>query len=266
MAAQWAARRRARRALRRRTGRFDVRLATRHGGIAFTARITPHLDGGPPFPALDDAAWQIREQLRSAAMDFAAECDPTDLAHARAAFSHLLGMPRRLHTTPPLAFHATGSLRLLDDDARAVRDLLAAQRAQAVEEALSLQKVHALTQQMAEPAAVLARWLEHQNGLPAAPPGEEEVQEIADAFARYRPHGERAVEHRALDLLRDFLSSFPDQPQKQMLYTVLAQGMHHAGRPGHAAAARTLLDSLQPPVRTAARPGDEHAGPERGRA
>ncbi|MGA5008006.1 hypothetical protein ACPCDX_23810 [Streptomyces koyangensis] len=230
-----------------------MRLATRHGGIAFTARITPLLDSDPPYPDLEDAAWQIRKRLRAAALDFAAECDPADLDHAKAAFAHLMNQRRSLPTTPPLTFRARGTLKLLADDAKAVHALLTAQRAQAVQEALRLQEVHALAQHMADPAAVLTRWLEDQQGLPDTLPGEKEVQNITDAFARCRPHGERAVEHHALDLIRDFLSSFPDQPQKHMLYTILAQGMRHAGRPHHAATAAALLgdsppDPLAPPT------------------
>lgn len=243
---RWS-RRRARRTLRRDLSKFEVRLPSSMSGIAFTALITATVTTAPPYPQRPgELAAAIRDVLRNAASDVAAACDPADLSWARDICGRHLARRRCLPTDPPVEFHATLKLGLLPDDQSAVTALLAAQRQQAVADALRQQKTDATAQELSRPAAVLARWIEGQpntwNGLPDLTA----VQKIADAFAEHRPARERAVEYAALEIVRDFLNSFQDPPQRRMLYEVLAASMHHTKRPGHAAQAEALLDEHPP--------------------
>ncbi|MDX3486614.1 hypothetical protein [Streptomyces sp. ID05-18] len=244
---RWS-RRSARKALRRDLRRFDARLPSRHPGIAFTARITARVMTEPPFPApAEEIATQIRKVLREAAADISRACDPADLASARDACAHHLGRRRRLEISPPVEFEASLALELEPVDQEAVASLLAAQRRQTVADVLRLQRTEALARELADPAAVLVRWAEQDQVDWTKRPSFTDVQAISDAFAQYRPEHEQAVEYEALELLRDFLSSFPDLPQKQMLYTVLASGMRHADRPEHSAKATALLNGHTAP-------------------
>ncbi|MEU5439905.1 hypothetical protein [Streptomyces griseofuscus] len=97
------------------------------------------------------------------------------------------------------------------------------------------------------------RWIEHGNAdwsqLPAFA---DKVNTVAEVFARHRPEDERTVEHEAVEVLREFLASFPDHTQKRMLYTLLAAGMDSAQRPHHAAKAQALVNGY-----AAADPEDE---------
>ncbi|MGW2515386.1 hypothetical protein ACWC0A_39725 [Streptomyces scopuliridis] len=192
---------------------------------------------------LEAIAAQIRTVLREAAVEFSRTCDPADVASARDACTSHLGRRRQLPTSPPVEFEATVLLELAPDDQTAVDALLAAQRKQTVADVLRRQQTEALAKELIDPAAILVRWIEQNPTDWAKPPSPENIKPVADAFARYRPEHEQAVEYEALELLRDFLSTFPDLPQKQMLYTVLTAGMRHAKRPEHAAKAAALLNS-----------------------
>ncbi|MEU2266045.1 hypothetical protein ABZ568_06305 [Streptomyces olindensis] len=108
---------------------------------------------------------------------------------------------------------------------------------------LRRQKTEALAAELADRAAVLVRWADQEGIdwaiLSAVADG---VGKVAEVFARYRPEDERTVEHEAVEVLREFLGSFPEPSQKRMLYTLLAAGMDSAQRPRHAAKAQALLN------------------------
>ncbi len=154
-----------------------------------------------------------------------------------------LSRPRRLPTDTPVEFKAELTLDLLPDDRAAVAELLAAQRRQAVTDVLRRQKTEALAAELADRAAVLVRWADQEGidwaNLSAVADG---VGKVAEVFARYRPEDERTVEHEAVEVLREFLGSFPEPSRKRMLYTLLAAGMDSAQRPRHAAKAQALLN------------------------
>ncbi|MFJ1792476.1 hypothetical protein [Kitasatospora griseola] len=116
---------------------------------------------------------------------------------------------------------------------------------------LRRRQVEALAAELADPTALLVRWFEQNNADWAKPPSDETVNTLAARFAQYRPTDERTVEHEALEVLRAFLSTFPDASQKQMLLATLASGMHHAQRPRHAAKAQALLDGHTVPSQAA---------------
>lgn len=240
---RWS-RRRARKAVRRGMTRFEVRLRSTCPGIGFTARITATVLTEPPYPGpAEEIAGAVRATLRKAAGEVAQECDPADLASARDVCSRHLEQPRRLPTDPPVEFTAKLTLDLLPDDRAAVATLLAAQRQQAVTDILHRQKTNALAAELADPAALLVRWVERDGvdwtKLSALT---DTLHSVAKLFAQHRPEDERTVEHAAVEMLRDFLASFPNPAQKQMLYTLLAAGMDGAQRPQHAAKARSLLN------------------------
>ncbi|MGW0705879.1 hypothetical protein ACWD4G_07905 [Streptomyces sp. NPDC002643] len=138
---------------------------------------------------------------------------------------------------------AAPSRDLAPDDRAAVADLLAAQRGQAVADVLRRQRTDAVAAELADPAALLLRWIERDGSdwsrLSAVVA---DAEKVAEVFARHRPAHERTVDHEALEVLREFLGSFPDPSQKLMLYTLLAAGMDHAKRPQHAAKTLSLLN------------------------
>ncbi|MEV6961974.1 hypothetical protein AB0M97_22860 [Streptomyces sp. NPDC051207] len=192
---------------------------------------------------MEEIAGAVRSTLRAAAGKVSKTCDPADLASARDVCGQHLARLRRLPTDPPVEFTAELTLDLLPDDRAAVAALLAAQRRQAVTDLLRRQKTDALAVELANPAALLARWIERDNAdLSQLPTLADKVSTVAGVFAQHRPEDERTVEHEAVEVLREFLSSFPDHTQKQMLYTLLAAGMHSAQRPHHAAKAQALVN------------------------
>lgn len=240
---RWA-RRRERDAVRRGLSRFEVRLRSACPGIGFNARITATVLTEPPYPGpVEEIAGAVRTTLRDAVGKVSKKCDPADLASALDACGQHLAQLRRLPTDPPIEFTAKLTLDLLPDDRAAVAALLAAQRRQSVTDVLRRQKTEALAVELADPGALLVRWIERDNAdWSQLPTFADKVNTIAEMFAQHRPEDERTVEHEAVEVLREFLTSFPDHSQKQMLYTLLAAGMDTAQRPQHAAKALALLN------------------------
>ncbi|MFH9424969.1 hypothetical protein [Streptomyces sp. NPDC017529] len=239
---RWS-RRRERRVLRRDLSRFEARLPSLVTGIGFTAQITVTVLTAPPYPQSSEGlGTATRTVLREAAREVSARCDPADLASARDVCRRHFARHRSLPTDPPVEFRAEARLDLPPDDQAAVAALLTALRSQSVTDTLRRQKTEAFAQELADPAAVLVRWIERQPDTWGGLPDTSTITKVADAFQQYRPERERAVEYAALDLIREFLYSFPDPPQKRMLYEVLAASMRHAKRPEHAAKAEAILD------------------------
>lgn len=244
MALTRRSRRRARKAVQRGLTRFEVRLRSACPGIGFTARITATVLTEPPYPSpVEEIAGAVRATLRDAASTMSKTCDAADLASARDICGQHLARVRQLPTNPPVEFTAELTLDLLPDDRAAVAALLGAQRRQAATDILRRQKADALAAELAAPAAVLARWIERDNAdWSQLALLLNQVNAVADVFARHRPEDERTVEHEAVEVLREFLASFPDHVQRRMLYTLLAAGMDSAQRPHHAAKARALAN------------------------
>jgi hypothetical protein len=236
--------RRSRRRVRRGLTRFEARLRSSCPGIGYTARITAMVLTEPPFPDTDtEIVSAVRTVLRMAAEDVSKTCDPTDPATARDIVGAHLYQRRQLPTDPPVEFRARLALELLPDDSAAVQTLLAAQRTQAVADILRRQKVDAVTAELADPAALLVRWAEGEGGdWATADTVIPQATKLAQVFANYQPEHGRSLEYEALEVLREFLASFPDQAQKLMLYTLLAAGMNGAQRPHHAAKVQALLN------------------------
>jgi hypothetical protein len=237
-----------RRTLRRRVSRIEVRLPSKVAGIGFAARITATVITEPPYPReTEDLAAAIRAALREAASDVSHECDPADLATARDTCGRHLARRRSLATEPPVEYEAVLTLELLPDDQTAVEALLAAQRRQAVTDLLRRQTTEAMAEELTHPASLLLRWLEQQPDDWENLPSPETLRKITEAFSQYRSEAERSVEYAALEVIREFLESFQDPPQRRMVYEVLAASMRHANRPGHAAKAEALVNGHSGP-------------------
>ncbi|MEV5915195.1 hypothetical protein AB0M00_40685 [Streptomyces chartreusis] len=244
MASSAWSRRRMRRAVRRGLTDFEVRLRSSRPGIGFVARITAAVLTEPPYPAAsEELAAAVRGILRKAAADVAVGCDPADLATARDVVAEHLRAKRSLSTDPPVEFRASLALDLPPDDQAAVAALLSAQRQQAVIDILRRQAAEAVASELADPVALLVRWVEQDDAdWSKLSTVLSDANKVAEAFARYRPEHERTVEHQALEVLREFLASFPERSQKRMLYTLLTAGMESAQRPQHALKAQALLN------------------------
>ncbi|MBD0840713.1 hypothetical protein [Streptomyces sp. TRM68416] len=244
MASSAWSRRRTRKAVRRGLTNFEVRLRSSRAGIGFAARITATVLTEPPYPATsEEIAAAVRAILRKAAADVAVTCDPADLATARDVVGEHLRGKRSLSTDPPVDFRASLALDLPPDDQAAVVALLAAQRQQAMTDILRRQAAEAIAAELADPVALLLRWVERDDAdWSKLSTVLGDAHKVAEVFARYRPEHERTVEHQALEVLREFLASFPEPSQKSMLYTLLAAGMASAQRPQHALKAQALLN------------------------
>lgn len=244
---RWA-QRRTRKRVRRGLRRFDARLPSSCPGIGFNVKITATVITPPPYAAADqEIVRAIRQALRAAAREMSLVCAPEDLAAARDRIEEHLQRQRALPTEPPVAYQATLALDLLPEDQAGVANLLAVQRRQALSDVVSRQQTQACAAQLAEPAALLVRWLD-RDGIEWSKVDAvvEAAERAAGVFAQYRPDEERDIEYQALEVLREFLSSFPDHAQKRMLYTLLAAGMDGAQRPHHAAKAQALLNGHAP--------------------
>ncbi|KIF76091.1 hypothetical protein QR77_23820 [Streptomyces sp. 150FB] len=216
-------------------------------GIAFTGTIKAAVTSPFPHPiTADDIIDSVRATLRDVAKDVARSCDPTDLASARDLCARHVRTPRDLPTEPPIGYQSqllTLTLSLADQ--AAVNTLLGAQRDQAVKETLRAQRQQALITGLAEPAAVLAHWLEATGNWDKLP-DKDSVDLISKAFSEHHPGRQEPVEYALIEVVRDFLSTFDAPEQKRMLVTLLAGGMSQAQRPLHAARATTLLNGQCP--------------------
>lgn len=238
-----SAHRREARELEAHLGQFEARLDSSHQGIAFHVLFTATVRSEPPYPMpVKEAAAEIRIALRHAAADFLQQHSAVDLASVQELLARELGRRRELASEPPIAFHATADLDLLPGDQAAVEALLTAQREQTIADARRLQTTEALAMELSDPVGVLARSIA-RGDTDWSKTAQDRAVEIAEVFSRYRRPGRQGVEHTLVEVVREFLSSFADPAQKQMLYGLLAAGMRAAERPLHAGKVGALLDT-----------------------
>ncbi|GAA0401204.1 hypothetical protein [Streptomyces luteireticuli] len=169
--------------------------------------------------------------------------DPVDLPSAQDACARQLRKVRQIGGDP--AFEVKAEVRLMlgvEDDA-AVRTLLAASRAQGIEEALSRQRARALAIELSHPAGTLAWWLQQpKSNIGDGTPDDNVLQAVAEKLRSYPSEREEPLEVQLLEVLRGFLGSFPRDEQKQMLLSLLADGMRTARRPDHAEAVQAIAE------------------------
>lgn len=224
-------------------GRFEARLDSTHEGIAFHTVISARIRSAPPYPmSTVKLAAEIRITLRHAAADVLQQHAAVDISAVQDLLARELGRERELITDPPVAFDATVTLGLLPGDQTAVDSLLAAQREQTINDARRRQKTAGLALELSDPAAVLARWFE-EGSTDWSKAGQDKASEAAEIFARHRRPEQQQVEHALVEAVREFLGSFTDPAQKQMLYGLLASSMRAAERPLHAARVGALAEA-----------------------
>ncbi|MEV7213421.1 hypothetical protein AB0O31_10075 [Kitasatospora cineracea] len=200
----------------------------------------------PDLAAAEAVAERIRTVLCDAARDAARGCDPADLAATRNTLARHLHRKRRLATDLDLEFSAVIAVDLAPDDLAAVERLLGSQREQGIAEALRRQRTAALARELADPAAVLVRWIEQADADWAKLPTPEQAAALAGRFAEHRPDRERSVDFELLEVLREFLAGFAEQSQRQMLCALLASGMRRADRPMHADRVEAIAGDAAP--------------------
>lgn len=234
-----------RRALRRGISEFPAVLRSARPGIGFTATITASLVAEPSAPYDPDAlSDRVRLLLRSAAQDAVRHMDPVDLPTAQDACTRSLRGTRSLGTESGLEVRAEARLALSPADEEAIRTLLAASRAQGIQETLARQRNTALAAEFAHPAGVFAWWLQHPEANLAGQPTDRDLRQAAETMRNYPSGQQEPLEAQLLEVLRDFLGSFTRDEQKRMLLSLLADGMRAARQPGHAKTVEALATAL----------------------
>ncbi|MFC4329643.1 hypothetical protein ACFPC0_17930 [Streptomyces andamanensis] len=226
---------------------IEARLASKHEGIAFHVVITATVNSDPP-DGMDaaQAIADIRDVLRHAAADALRVRDAFDLATVQDVCAAELGRERSLAAVPRLLFTAKAYVGLLADDRAAVSALLEAQRKQTIADELRRQRTEALAVHLSQPATLLAHWLEEKDSDWTKVPTVTVTEELAQRLAEHRPVEHLGAEYALVDVVRQFLSTFPEPSQKMMIHSILAGGMRALGRHDHADRVEALAGSLEP--------------------
>ncbi|MEU5186718.1 hypothetical protein AB0G83_06090 [Streptomyces klenkii] len=234
-----------RRILKRGVTEFPALLHSRRPGIRFTAIISASLVSQPTGAYEPEVlADSIRDILRAAAAGAVRRLDPVDLPAAQDACARSLRRERNIDDVSGLAFTAEVRLTLAPEDEEAVRDLLAASRAQSIAEALGRQRSRALAADLAHPAGVYTWWLQNPEFDLKKVPQDTELKSVADKLQGYPMDREEPLEVQILEILREFLNSFSRDEQKLLLMKLLADGMRASSRPHQAAAIEALSEEL----------------------
>ncbi|WP_407838748.1 hypothetical protein ACE1OC_24000 [Streptomyces sp. DSM 116496] len=226
---------------------IEARLASRHEGIGFHVVITATVISDPPadMDAVQAIAG-IRDTLRHAAADVLRVRDAFDLATVQDVCAAELGRERSLAAVPRLLFTAKATVGLLAEDRAAVSALLGAQRQQTIADELRRQRAEALAVRLSQPATLLAHWLEEKDSDWTNAPRPEDTAKMAQRLAEHRPVEHLGVEYALVDVVRQFLSTFPEPSQKVMIHAILAGGMRALDRHDHADRVEALAGSLEP--------------------
>ncbi|MFF9498495.1 hypothetical protein [Streptomyces sp. NPDC014656] len=246
---KWARRKR----LHREIDAFSAVLRSSRPGIYYTATIQATLAPEPSGSYdPDEIADRVRTALRTTAAAAVRDQDPIDLPAAQDACARQLRQPQELGLPDGATVTASVQLELADEDRAAVKELLTAIRAQAATDTLTRQRAEALAQELAHPAALLARWLQQPDAQITQPPADAELEALARRLRGYPKDHDEPMERQLLTILRDFLAEFPKEEQKRLLVILLANGMRAARKPGHADQVEALL--TPPPATSETRP------------
>ncbi|MFD7909718.1 hypothetical protein ACFV30_03185 [Streptomyces sp. NPDC059752] len=222
--------------------RFEARLDSAHEGIAFQVVFHARVrNAGLALGDADGAARAVRIALRHEAADFLRQQSATDLHSVQDLLAREMA---RSHTLvdPEIRYDARVDVALLPGDQAAVEALLAAQREQSKATAIRRQELEDLAEELSAPAGVMARWVTTDATDWAKRSGE--AKSLAELFAGYRTPGRHGVEYALVEAVREFLASFPEPAQKQMVYGLLSAGMQRAERPAHAARVEEIADAI----------------------
>ncbi|MEV7755789.1 TraB/GumN family protein [Streptomyces griseofuscus] len=242
-----------RKRLHREIDAFSAVLRSSRPGIYYTATIQGALAPEPSGSYdPDEIADRVRTALRTTAAAAVRDQDPIDLPAAQDACARQLRQPQELGLPDGATVTASVQLELADEDRAAVKELLTAIRAQAATDTLTRQRAEALAQELAHPAALLARWLQQPDAQITQPPADAELEALARRLRGYPKDHDEPMERQLLTILRDFLAEFPKEEQKRLLVILLANGMRAARKPGHADQVEALL--TPPPATSETRP------------
>ncbi|MFF9505353.1 hypothetical protein [Streptomyces sp. NPDC014656] len=226
-----------------RVERFEARLDSVHEGIAFHVVFHAQVRSVPASVAdVDEAARAVRIALRHEAADFLRHQAATDLHSVQDLLAREMANTHTL-VAPEVRYDARVDVTLLPGDQAAVEALLAAQREQSIAIAIRRKEIEAVAEELSEPAAVMARWTTTDTADWGKRSGE--AKSLAELFATYRPPGRHGVEYALVEAVREFLASFPEPAQKQMLYGLLGAGMKRAERPAHAARVEEIAGAAE---------------------
>ncbi|MET8336963.1 hypothetical protein [Streptosporangium canum] len=224
-----------------------------------SAQLTGDLNGLLCAPHESSAV--IRSLLRRAAADVSQHCDPTDLAAAHDACTLHLQAKRPLPEHQDVLMSGSITLAFSTDNETAVRQLINRQRAQGIDAAVETQRAEHLRRILSDPATAVPWWLGSQTKPLTAPSVDQlknavtSLAEVSKAFRQLAPPIDSATESNLLELLRIFVSSFPQEHQKRMLMTLMALGFDKAGRPHLATSVEQLMEVQYPaPTNTTSHP------------
>ncbi|MGX8277115.1 MULTISPECIES: hypothetical protein [unclassified Streptomyces] len=223
--------------------RFEARLDSAHEGIAFHVVFHARVrSAAVPLADVDGAARAVRIALRHEAADYLRHQSATDLHSVQDLLAREMARSRTL-VAPEIRYDAHVDVMLLPGDQAAVEALLAAQRGQSMATAIRRQELEDLAEELSDPAGVMARWVTNDAADWAKRSGE--AKTLAELFAAYRPPGRHGVEYALVEAIREFLASFPEPAQKQMVYGLLSAGMQRAERPVHAARVEEIAEAAK---------------------
>lgn len=231
----------AKRGIMRALSGFSAKFPSRISGIDFSATVVGYVQGDVTrVDDLDDLILATRLTIRSAASELCQECDPSDVSAAEDFCNRELRMPR------PIGGHALNcgakvSLYLASDDEAALIGLQSARREQAVRNDVEARRIAAIRKVFSDPGSLLAWWLEQRPQDAKALPKSEDFKSVAALFAAFPDERGGRTEGQLLDLLRAFVSGFPELHQKRMLVTLMAGAFRRAGQDHLAEQAERLM-------------------------
>ncbi|MFD9293214.1 hypothetical protein ACFWBV_34150 [Streptomyces sp. NPDC060030] len=221
---------------------FEARLESVHVGIAFQVMFDVQVRNvAAPLADAGATARAVRIALRHEAADFLRQQPATDLHSVQDLLAREMA---RSHTLlePEVRFDARVHVSLPTGDQAAVEALLAAQREQSKSTAIRRQEFEDLAEELSDPAGVMARWATADTSDWVKRSAE--ARALAELFAAYRPPGRHGVEYALIEVVREFLASFPEPAQKRMVYGLLSAGMHRAERPAHATKVEEIAEAV----------------------
>lgn len=209
---------------------FSAKFPSNVPGINFSAHVAGYIRGDVTNVVdMDDLILASRLAIRGAASELCQECDPSDISAAQDFCNRELRFPR------PIGGHnlccgAEVSLYLAKDDEAALRVFESALREQALRDEIENQRIAAMHKIFADPGSLLTWWLDRRAQDSKVLPKPEDLKAIAALFTAFPSDVSGRMDRQLLDLLRSFVSSFPELHQKRMLITLMAAAFRRAGQ------------------------------------
>lgn len=243
----WLGASRVSRILNRRIKGITANLPSSYPGIFFSVRIEGKTLG-PVADVMEPAvlATTIRLTLREAPKDVTCRADPCDLAEVTDMCNQRLAKALPIPSHPHITATATISLNLSNDNRKALNEVTAARRKQGALDIPILERAAAIRKHFTDPAFALSWWLSNTREATNNIPSTADLQTISERLAKYPEITDISIEYQLLDLLRAFISEFPEQHQKQALLTLVSSGFQRAGADELAKQAQSLVSEETP--------------------